>query len=106
MSTDFRPLIPIRMADLFDGRLEGLGVHEHHRKAATPNSKCLSDSRNFLWVYGNEEGLLDSFFRYGMNAPQHILHAIADEFCVDIVSDHEPQFWGYETQEQWDAAST
>ena len=30
MSTDFRPLTPIRMADLFDGRLEDVGVHEHH----------------------------------------------------------------------------
>ena len=64
MSTHFRPLIPIRMADLFDGRLESLGVHEHHSKEATPNSKCLSDGRNFLWVYGNEEGLVDSFSRY------------------------------------------
>jgi hypothetical protein len=81
-------------------------VHEHHSKEATPNSKCLSDSRNFLWVYGNEEGLVDSFSRYGMNVPQHILHAIANEFCVNIVSEHEPQFWGYETQEQWDAAWT
>jgi hypothetical protein len=34
MSTDFRPLTPIRMADLFDGRLEDVGVHEHHSKEA------------------------------------------------------------------------
>jgi hypothetical protein len=25
MSTDFRPLTPLRMADLFDGRLENVG---------------------------------------------------------------------------------
>jgi hypothetical protein len=41
--------------------------------------------------------------RYGLNAPQRILGAIADEFDVDIVSEYEPQFWGYETQEEWDA---
>jgi hypothetical protein len=37
MSTDFRPLAPIRMTDLFDGRLNDVGVHEQHseeRRAA------------------------------------------------------------------------
>jgi hypothetical protein len=29
---------------------------------------------------------------------------IADEFDIDIVSEHELQFWGYETQEEWYAA--
>jgi len=70
MSTDFRPLTPIRMADLFDGRLKDIGVHEHHSKEATANQKCLTDGRNFLWVYGDEKGLVSSFSRYGMNAPQ------------------------------------
>jgi hypothetical protein len=37
-------------------------------------------------------------------APQRILQAICDEFDVDIVSEYEPQFWGYSTQEEWDAA--
>jgi len=38
-----------------------------------------------------------------MNAPQRILQAICDEFDVDIVSEYEPQFWGFKTQEEWDA---
>jgi hypothetical protein len=25
-------------------------------------------------------------------------------FDVDIVSEHEPQYWGFETQEEWEAA--
>ena len=29
--------------------------------------------------------------------------AISDEFDVDIVSEYEPQFWGFDTQEEWDA---
>jgi hypothetical protein len=33
MSTDYRPLTPIRMAELFDGRLERVGVWEHHPEA-------------------------------------------------------------------------
>jgi hypothetical protein len=39
-----------------------------------------------------------------MNAPQRILRAIGDKFDVDIVSEYEPQYWGFGTQEEWDAA--
>src|SRR5262249_46538054 len=95
MSTDFRPLDPIRMADLFDGRLESAGVHEKHSDGTTSNSRCLTDGRNFLWVYGDEEGIVSAFTRYSPNgAPQRILRAIDDEFDTDIVSEYEPQFGG------------
>ena len=33
-----------------------------------------------------------------------ILEVIAQVFDVDIVSEHQPQFWGFETQEDWEAA--
>jgi hypothetical protein len=39
-----------------------------------------------------------------MNAPQRILHAIADEFHADIVSEYEPEYWGYKTKEEWEMA--
>ena len=105
MSTDFLPLAPIRMADLFDGRLKDFGVHEHDSKNATVKQKCLTDGRNFLWVYGDEKGsLVSCFSRYGMNAPERILQAIGEAFVVDIVSEYEPEFWGYETKEEWEAA--
>jgi Integrase core domain len=100
-----RPLSQIRMTDLFDGRLEKAGVREEHGEDTTANLKFLTDGRNFLWVYGNEKGLVSRFTRRGMmNAPQRILQAICDEFDVDIVSEYEPEFWGYETKEEWEAA--
>jgi hypothetical protein len=105
MSTDFRPLTPIRMADLIDGRLEDVGVHEHHSKEATSGNRCLTDGVNFLWVYSNEEGLVSTFCRWAPNGnPQRILCAIADQFDVDIVSEYEPQYWGFETEEECEAA--
>jgi hypothetical protein len=104
MSTDFRPLTPIRMADLFDGRLENVGVLEHQSEDTTSDCKCMTDGRNFVYVSGDDEGFVLHFTRYGMNAPQRILRAIAREFGVDIVSEHEPQYWGYDTQVEWDAA--
>ena len=105
MSTDFCPLTPIRMTDLFDGRLEKAGVHEHHSKEVTADQKCLTDGRRFLWVYGNDEGLVSTFTTYGGNATERILATICDEFDVDLVSEHDPEFWGFETQEEWDAAT-
>jgi hypothetical protein len=105
MSTDFRPLTPIRMAELFDGRLERVGVWEHHPKwELAPNQKILTDGSNYLHVYSKEKGLVSSFSRYMPNGnPGQILTAISDEFDVDIVSEYEPQFWGFDTQEEWDA---
>ena len=107
MSIHFRPLTPIRMADLFDGRLERLGVRQHHpERTLAPNEKCLTDGlKNYLFVYSNEKGLVSSFTRWMPNGdPKYILQAICGEFDVDIVSEHEPQYWGFKTQEEWDAA--
>lgn len=32
------------------------------------------------------------------------MRVIAEKFDVDIVSEHEPEYWGYETEKEWDAA--
>ena len=104
MSTDYAALTPIHFADLFDGRLKEVGVHEQQNEDETSNKRCLTDGKNFLWVHSNAQGLVSSFTRHGGNAPQRILRAIADKFDVDIVSEYEPEYWGYETEEEWDAA--
>jgi hypothetical protein len=36
--------------------------------------------------------------------PELILAAIEDVFDVDIVSEHQPQYWGFATEEEWNAA--
>jgi hypothetical protein len=105
MSIDFRPLGPIRMADLVGGRLEHAGVRQHHCGGTSSNEIWLTDGRNFLSILGDKEGMVSALTSYfGDGAPWRILRAICDEFGVDIVSEHQPQFWGYETQEEWDAA--
>jgi hypothetical protein len=104
MSTDFRSLTPIRFADLFDGRLDDTGVYEHQpTKEQFSERKCLTDGRDFLWAYHEDDGAA-SFTCYRLHAPQRILRAIAEKFDVDIVSEHEPEYWGFETIEEWDAA--
>ena len=102
MSTNFRPLTPICLQALFDGRLLGVGVHEHHSTETTANARCLTDGGNFLWVFGDESV---GFCAYGAGgSPHRILRAICDAFDVDIVSEHQCQFWGFETEEEWHAA--
>ena len=117
MSTDFRFEKRISASDLFDGRLEAHGVREHKTvldpddpvsvvSQADEHSRCLTDGEsNFLWVYINDDGKVGCVTRYMPNGnPGKILGAIADTFDTNIFSEHEPQFWGFDTQEAWDAA--
>jgi hypothetical protein len=106
MSTDFCLLNRVRASDLFDGRLTNFGIREHIvPDATTASNRCLTDGNNFVWVYVDDDGFVTSITRYFPGgAPGKILGAVAKAFDVDIVSEYEPEFWGYETQEEWDAA--
>jgi hypothetical protein len=42
-----------------------------------------------------------SRFEFPDTTPQRILHAIAEQFYVDIVSEREPEFWRRKTEEEW-----
>ena len=69
----------------------------------TESLRSLTDGRNYVWVDIDDDGFVDCISRYGWNAPGKILNAVADIFDTDIVSEYEPQFWGFDTQEEWDA---
>ena len=101
--TAYLPLKPIRFTDLFDGKLEPFGVREHINEHTTASQRCLTDGNNFMWAYQDETGILTGLYRFARSgAPGGILAAIAEAFDTDIVSEYEPQFWGYETEEEWD----
>jgi hypothetical protein len=100
MSTDYRPFSSIYINDLIDGRLENVRIHKREDGALS-----LTDGWNFLWVYFNAEGLVKSFSRYAPNGdPRGILREISETLDLEIVSEHEPQFWGFETWEELNAA--
>jgi hypothetical protein len=104
MSTSYRPLKEISALDLFDGRLEDLGIREHIAENTTEGSRCLTDGRNYMWVYVDREGKVSDLVRYAPNvAPGKILNAVRQLFDTDIVSEYEPQYWGFDTEEEWDA---
>jgi hypothetical protein len=58
-----------------------------------------------MWASIGEDGFVNTVTRNaGSGDPGTILSAIAEEFDTDIVSEHEPQYWGFQTQDEWDAA--
>jgi hypothetical protein len=104
MSTDYVPLKEIRASDLFDGRLGRFKLHEYLKPDETDEARrCLSDGRNYVWVYIRDDGNVAVLTCYGCNDPGGILASIAKAFDTDIVSEHQPEFWGFDTQQEWDA---
>jgi hypothetical protein len=56
-------------------------------------------------VFIGDDGFVHSFTRWMPNGdPGKILNALANVFDTDIISEYEPQYWGFDTQEEWDAA--
>jgi hypothetical protein len=103
MSTDYATRAKVLFADLFDGRLDRFGVREHVSEDTSSKRRCLIDGRNCVWAYASDDGTLGCITRYGGNAPGKILRAIAEIFETDIFSEYEPQFWGFDTEEEWAA---
>ena len=87
MSTDYHLSKRVRARRLFDGASKKVGIREDvEAESSTKMSRCLTDGRNYLWVYINDDGFVACLTRYAGNAPGKILDAIADAFDTDIVS--------------------
>ena len=95
MSTNYYFVKKIPARDFFDGRLENFGVREHigtdPTMPTTETQRCLTDGRNYLWVYLDDRGFVTEatrFFCMGANGPVgDILLAIAEAFDTDIAGD-------------------
>jgi hypothetical protein len=97
MSIDFIPDTRILISDLFDGRLNKYGI-----RCATKNGKgYLFDKAGSVTVYGNKDNLVLSFTSYGFSNPIDILLAIQTEFQTKLFSENEPQYWGFDTVDEW-----
>jgi hypothetical protein len=117
MSTDFRLRPRIFACDLFGGRLAKFGVREwvapqqDHTdgqvddlwflSSQDDHKRTLVDAQgNYVWVYIDDNGTVTELTRYGHNDANVILAAAAEAFETKIFSEHEPQFWGFETEEE------
>lgn len=103
MSTHYRPLSPIRFTAIFGGSLERLGITETTGEDTSPSRRRLTDGINFLWVQEGPTGFTGHFTRYFPNGvPDQILAAVSEVFDTTIVSEHQPEYWGFDSQEKWD----
>ena len=100
MSIDFVALGEVPFSALFDGRLAKYGIREHVNERTAEDFKMLTDGRNFVHVFKGKNDQA-KFTRFAGNGSYKILNAVCDAFDVHIVSEHDPQYWGYETMEQW-----
>ncbi len=120
MSTDYITSEKISEAELFGGRLTKYGVREpafgeQSYDPAKFDARALTDDDSWLWVnVGEYDGNPNSKGRFigdrvsfrrtaNSGAVGAILGAIAEEFGVEIYSEYQSQFWGFDTQEEWDA---
>ncbi|MCX7310243.1 MAG: hypothetical protein NTV56_00590 [Alphaproteobacteria bacterium] len=105
MSTNCRPLSKIPFVQLFDGRLEKYGVRERISADTTKNKnrRDLVGRDGVLAVYREEDGGC-SFTRLCFTpVPWAVLDALDKEFKIEIVTEHQPQYWGFDTEEEWEA---
>jgi len=65
--------------------------------------RYLTDGQNSMEVVVYESGFPDVSVQNLWCAPEReILYAIAEAFDTDIISEHEPEYWGFDTKEEWD----
>ena len=99
MSTGFRTEKRITFEELFDGRLNSFGIKEEVVEGETDaGSRLLFDGQNYMWAYGDEA--VSFITSFGRNNPNNILSAIAETFETEIFSEEQPQYWGFETEEE------
>jgi hypothetical protein len=126
MTTDYRLSNKIRLSDLIDGRLEQFGVREKIVSGETTNrTKRLTDGHDDLLAFADRHGFVKSLTRCGdfingsllvvirkgslIKFPmgdvgvQPILEAIEKAFDTNTFSEFQPEYWGYGTQEEWNA---
>ena len=51
--------------------------------------QAISDGKNYLWCYANEDGSLVDFARYGGNCVEDMVEAIEDIFGLTIIDEHD-----------------
>ena len=95
----------VPFSDLFDGRLAQFGVTERLGPETTSTLRCLTDGENWIQFYENKEGIAE-LENFGSDVeapgPKRVVQVLFDVFGIRIVFETQPEYWGFETQEEWD----
>src|SRR5258706_11620627 len=95
MSTDYISSELITISDFLGGRWDKYGITHAKSPNADKGQRCVTDGEeNYLWVYG--ERFVECFTRWAPNGlPGYMLQAIANEFDVEIFSEHDEETPSY-----------
>jgi hypothetical protein len=103
MSTDYCLKVFAPISEIFDGRLSQYGIHERVEEGRTSErERCLSDGFDRIWLSGHkipERGAITPYSHY--DSPV-ILGRLSQLFETAVYSEHEPQYWGFDSQQEWD----
>jgi hypothetical protein len=100
MSTSYASTKPILITELFDGRLEQFSVREQIHEDPNEHRRCLTDGASSLWVYADSDGFVD-FCDYAGSYSCHTLNSIEMAFDTRIYSEHQGEYWGFASDEEW-----
>src|SRR5262249_11039207 len=104
MSTYFVLSKKVSARDLFDGRLKKFGIEEHVTPETCEAERCLTDGNNYLWVFITNDGFVARILQgCGTDGASKLGSEIAKRFNTEFYSEHEPQYWGFNTEEEWRA---
>jgi hypothetical protein len=114
MCTYYRPIRPIQMSELFSGRLKKYGIYDDsigdaRRLAGELPGLNVSNGIHSIVVHvrPDDNDTVAEFASYDEDNeidPHGVIAAIADEFDTEIVSQHDPRYWGYKNFRDWNAA--
>jgi hypothetical protein len=90
--------------DMFGKQLKKYGIREARTRDNDERKRVLTDGRHRLVVCMSEEGVVEALIVYGTYQPVEILDAICETFGTEIYTEHDPQYYGCDTQEEWEAA--
>jgi hypothetical protein len=99
MSTWYKPIPDIQLAQLFDGRLEKYSIKEEIVVNPSDGRRYLVGCDGFLEVHRSDDGTC-TFTRRGC-VPWSIFDALAKEFEIELVSEYDHRYWRFATEKDW-----
>jgi hypothetical protein len=105
MQTNYRPHPAIPFAQLFDGRLDKYGVREKIGEYSTETARQLKGCDCVLQVFREEDGSCTFTCSNFRPLPSAVLEALIEEFAIEVVSEHDYRYWGFSSEEKWNAVN-
>ncbi|NRP27351.1 hypothetical protein XMD420_000954 [Marinobacterium sp. xm-d-420] len=103
MSTSYCAVIKLPIEQVFDKRLWRHGIIEFFEEEITTLDRCLTNGIDYIWIHLNKINETSCAFQVD-RIPTDFELQLIELLEANVYSEHEPQFWGFETMEEWHSA--